>query len=491
MSRKKHSKKHSKKQKNSSQFYFINWGLFVLSTILSAMVACYMYKYSFLAFRNINLIYAAVLAIVFFVALVTLLRKKGRILLMVLLLLTNLVTGMALYAFKSTADFSKKINNTASISEIEMSVLVPADSAIADVKELTTVLTPLRSDQANIEELLTHIQSDKNVTLIPQEVDSYQSAYDQIMSGSAQAMVMNGAYESLLEIAYPDFKEKVKKIYSYTLTKSVAPEDQASQEQATKSGVFNIYVSGIDTYGSISTVSRSDVNIILTVNVNTHKILLTTTPRDSYVQIPDGGGNQYDKLTHAGIYGVEASVKTLENLYGIDIQYYARINFTSFLNLIDLLGGVDIMNDQAFVAGGNDFPVGTVHLNSEKALVFVRERKSLESGDNDRGRNQIKVISAIINKLASVDSIANISSVVTGLQNSVQTNMDLETIMAIANKQLSSGSKFNVTSQDVTGTGSTGELPSYAMPNAALYMYSLDPASVEAAKQRMSAIVEE
>lgn len=117
-------------------------------------------------------------------------------------------------------------------------------------------------------------------------------------------MVLNSAYSSLLELSYPDYKSNLKTIYSYTIKKKISDDKNASN-----SNVFNIYISGIDTYGSISTVSRSDVNIILTVNMNTHKILMTTTPRDSYVEIPDGGANQYDKLTHAGIYGVETSQK--------------------------------------------------------------------------------------------------------------------------------------------------------------------------------------
>lgn len=134
---------------------------------------------------------------------------------------------------------------------------------------------------------------------------------------------------------------------------------------------------------------------------------MTTTPRDSYVPIADGGNNQKDKLTHAGIYGVDSSIHTLENLYGVDINYYVRLNFTSFLKLIDLLGGVDVYNDQEFTAhtNGKFYPVGNVHLDSEQALGFVRERYSLADGDRDRGRNQQKVIVAIIQKLTSTEAL--------------------------------------------------------------------------------------
>lgn len=159
-------------------------------------------------------------------------------------------------------------------------------------------------------------------------------------------------------------------------------------------------------------------------------------------------------------------MKTLENLYDVDIDYYARINFTSFMQLIDVLGGVG-QNDQAFTSGGYSYPAGTVSLNSEQALRFVRERYSLRVEMLNGRRNQQKVISAIINKLASVNSITNLhQAIINSLQNSVQTNMPFDTMIQLANKQLSSGGSFVVASQDVTGTGSTGQLPSYAMPSA-------------------------
>ena len=218
---------------------------------------------------------------------------------------------------------------------------------------------------------------------------------------------------------------------------------------------------------------------------------MTSTPRDSYVQIPDGGANQYDKLTHAGIYGVETSEKTLENLYGIDIDYYARVNFTSFMNLIDAIGGVTVYNDQAFTSSaGDSFEAGNINLNSDEALGFVRERYSLDNGDYDRGKNQLKVIQAIINKLTSFSSISNYSSIMSTLQDSVQTDMPLDTMMDLANTQLDSGKKFTITSQEVTGTGSTGTLVSYAMPTANLYMIQLDDTSVASASQAIKDVME-
>ena len=302
-------------------------------------------------------------------------------------------------------------------------------------------------------------------------------------------MVFNSAYSSLLEMSYDGYESNLKTIYSYKIKQSIKDNEEASNSNA-----FNIYISGIDTYGSISTVSRSDVNLILTVNMNTHKILMTETPRDSYVKIPDGGANQYDKLTHAGIYGVETSEKTLENLYGINIDYYARLNFDSFLKLIDALGGVTVYNDQAFTAYTNNkysFEVGNINLSSgDQALAFVRERYSLDHGDYDRGNNQMKVIQAILNKLTSLNSVSNYSTIISNVQDSIQTDMKLDTMMKLVNTQLDSGKKFTVTSQEVTGTGSTGELTSYAMPSSSLYMIQLDDASVAKASQAIKDVME-
>lgn len=401
----------------------------------------------------------------------------------------SIIAAVSLFAFKSLVDVAHNMNETASYSEIEMSVVVPSNSSVNDVSDLTSVQVPTDADGSNINELLSHIKSEKGVDLATEKVDSYQAAYENLVNGSSQAMVFNSAYSSLLEMSYENYQSNLKTIYSYKIKTSIKDEAKAHD-----SNVFNIYISGIDTYGSISTVSRSDVNLILTVNMNTHKILMTETPRDAYVKIPDGGADQYDKLTHAGIYGVETSEKTLENLYGITIDYYARLNFDSFLKLIDALGGVTVYNDQAFTAHTNNkysFEVGNINLSSgDQALAFVRERYSLEHGDYDRGNNQMKVIQAILNKMTSLKSVSNYSTIISNVQDSIQTDMKLDTMMKLVNGQLDSGEKFTVTSQEVTGTGSTGELTSYAMPSSNLYMIKLDDASVAKASQAIKDVME-
>lgn len=481
---------HHKSSRRRSRFAgltYVNYALLVLYTLLAGITMYTMYAHQILAFRHLNVVYTIVLVAVFAVCLALALRKKKKVLTTSLLVIFSTITAISLFAFKSLVDVAHNMNETASYSEIEMSVVVPRNSTVTDVTELSSVQAPTGADGSNIDTLLSHIKSDKGVDLATEKVASYQEAYENLINGSSKAMVFNSAYSSLLEMSYDNYESNFKTIYSYKIKQSIKENEKASN-----SNVFNIYISGIDTYGSISTVSRSDVNLILTVNMNTHKILMTETPRDSYVKIPDGGANQYDKLTHAGIYGVETSEKTLENLYGINIDYYARLNFDSFLKLIDALGGITVYNSQAFTSlhGNYEFPVGNVTLDSDKALGFVRERYSLEHGDYDRGNNQMKVIQAILNKLTSLKSVSNYSTIISNVQDSIQTDMKLDTMMKLVNGQLDSGKKFTVTSQEVTGTGSTGELTSYAMPSSSLYMIKLDDASVAKASQAIKDVME-
>ena len=484
------SSRTNRKQKRTSNrsWGMVNVGLTILYAILALVLLFTMFNYNFLSFRFLNIIITIGLLVVLAISIFLQKTKKSPLVTTVVLVIFSLVSLVGIFGFKQMIDITNRMNQTAAFSEVEMSIVVPKDSDIKDVSQLTSVQAPTKVDKNNIDTLMSALKKDKKVDVKVDDVASYQEAYDNLKSGKSKAMVLSGSYASLLESVDSNYASNLKTIYTYKIKKK-----NNNPAKQVDSKVFNIYISGIDTYGSISTVSRSDVNIIMTVNMNTHKILLTTTPRDAYVKIPDGGAEQYDKLTHAGIYGVETSEKTLENLYGIKIDYYARINFTSFLKLIDQLGGVTVHNDQAFTSlhGKFDFPVGDIQMNSEQALGFVRERYSLDGGDNDRGKNQEKVISAIVNKLTSLKSVSNFTSIVNNLQDSVQTNMSLDTINALANTQLDSGSKFTVTSQAVTGTGSTGQLTSYAMPNSSLYMMKLDDSSVESASQAIKNLMEE
>ncbi|HEL1961286.1 TPA: LCP family protein [Streptococcus suis] len=476
-------KKRSGRSK-SSKFKLVNFALLGLYAITLCLFLVTMYRYNILDFRYLNYIVTLLLVGVAVLAGLLMWRKKARIFTALLLVFSLVITSVGIYGMQEVVKFSTRLNSNSTFSEYEMSILVPANSEITDVRQLTSILAPAEYDQDNIAALLDDISKMESTQLATSPATSYLTAYQSMLNGESQAMVFNGVFTNILENEDPDFSSKVKKIYSFKVTQTV----ETATEQVSGDS-FNIYISGIDTYGPISSVSRSDVNIIMTVNRATHKILLTTTPRDSYVAIADGGQNQYDKLTHAGIYGVNASVHTLENLYGIDISNYIRLNFTSFLQLIDLVGGIDVENTQEFTSGGYNFPVGTVHLDAEQALIFVRERYSLANGDNDRGKNQEKVIAALIKKLSSPDNLANYQAILNSLEDSIQTDISIETIIGLVNTQLESGTQFTVESQALTGTGRS-DLSSYAMPGSQLYMMEINQDSLEQAKAAIQSVLD-
>ena len=453
--------------------------------ILAGIVLFQMFRYNLLAFRWFNII-ITVLAVLLAIGAGLFIKKKIAKVFTLLLLIFGITLGsIGVFGIQQFISVTSKLNETSAVSNYTMSIAVLKDSEIESVSQLESVAAPVDNDQENVQKLIDDVQKNQQQTLTVSSIESYLEAYKQLQSGEVKAIVLNEAFENIIESEYPNHADTIKKIYTMGVKKKVkAPK-------ASKGKGMTIYVSGIDTYGPISSVSRSDVNILMTVNTDTKEVLLTTTPRDSYVPIADGGNNQYDKLTHAGLYGVDASIHTLENLYGIDINYYARLNFTSFLKLIDLLGGIDVYNDQAFNAhtnNGKHYPVGNLHLDSKDALGFVRERYSLADGDRDRGRNQQKVITAIIQKLTSAEVLANYSAVIQGLQESVQTNMPVEVMTDLVNRQLEKGGKYDVQSQDLKGTGRM-DLPSYAMPGSQLYMMEVSQDSLASVKAAMTAVL--
>lgn len=263
-------------------------------------------------------------------------------------------------------------------------------------------------------------------------------------------------------------------------------ENSSEAVKVSSADPFNVYISGIDSYGDLSVQSRSDVNILATVNPGQKKVLLTTVPRDAYVPIALGGNNQKDKLTHAGNYGVESSMKTVGNIFGQDVKAYVRINFTSFIEGIDKIGGITVSNPMAFNSYGEHFPAGELELNGKRALVFSRERKTLQGGDVDRGKNQQRVIEGVVKKMSSIRSIDGFNNVLSIVNSSVQTNLSTGSIKQLVSSQLANPGEWTTESYSIEGKGQTGGLPSYAMPNHQLYMYVLDDMSVAKAKAMIS-----
>lgn len=252
---------------------------------------------------------------------------------------------------------------------------------------------------------------------------------------------------------------------------------------------FNVYISGIDVYGDINKESRSDVNLIATVNPNTHKILLTTTPRDYYVRIPGVSGEERDKLTHAGNYGVDTSRATLEELYDTDIPFYIRVNFTSVEEIVNVMGGIDVESELAFTtskAAGEvvDVKKGVNHFNGKQALAFVRERKALAAGDNQRGKNQQALLSALIKKAVSPMILFHANEMIGSVAGNADTNLSEAQIKALVRMQISSMEGWEIDSVAAEGDDS-GKKYCYSYRGGPLYVSVADESSVEDIKQKI------
>ena len=250
-------------------------------------------------------------------------------------------------------------------------------------------------------------------------------------------------------------------------------------------------MSGIDTNGDITEQGRSDVNIVAVVNPTSHQVLLITTPRDYYVPIPGVSGGQDDKLTHAGIYGVDASMATLNQLYGMNLDFYARVNFTSLIDIVDALGGVDVESEYEFTTSEDSGLVmnvvqGTNHFNGQQALAFSRERQNVPGGDNQRGKDQQAVITAMIKKMVSPAILTGANGIITSVSGNVDTNMSMDQIQELIKTQLAEAPSWSIKSLAAEGTGDEQMCYSYA--GAPLYVMQPNQESVDGIKAAIQAV---
>ena len=364
-----------------------------------------------------------------------------------------------------------------------MIVVVKKDNPASNLMDASMYRfgTQTAVDQENTQTMLDNINKALGREVKVEQYGTVQELANALLEGRVDAAVYNQALDGLITDSIEDYFDKVRVLYHYGI------ETELEQETADVGEPFNVYISGIDVDGPIATNSRSDVNIIMTVNPNTKKILLTTTPRDYYVQIPDISGEQRDKLTHAGTYGADASMRTLEQLYVIDISYYARVNFSSLVKIVDTLGGVDVDSDFEFTAGGYQFKKGMNHLDGKQALAFSRERYSFEDGDNQRGKDQEKVLTAILNKAMSPAILSNASALIADVSDSVQTNMTQEEMAKFIKMQLNDGASWTIESQAASGNGDTQAC--FSSGDQPLYVMWPDEAVVQSISAKMNEIL--
>ena len=256
---------------------------------------------------------------------------------------------------------------------------------------------------------------------------------------------------------------------------------------------FVLYLSGVDNRGELTEKARSDVNILAVVNPTTKRVALINTPRDYYVDL--AGTDSKDKLTHAGLYGVETSMATLGNLYGIQVDHYIRIDFSGFISIIDAVGGVDVYSDQAFTSVGSPgyydpttFAEGWNHLDGKSALAFARERHAFASGDIQRGINQMKVIDAMANKLKSPTVLMSFSKLMDAVSDCFVTSLSQEQISALVRMQLGDLASWDIESYSVTGSSGKSS-QCYSAKGQSLYVMKPDESSVSKAKELIASVL--
>lgn len=313
--------------------------------------------------------------------------------------------------------------------------------------------------------------------------DSFELVKENLYNGKVAAILVSDSYYEIECESDAEFANNVKVIYDFSLTEKLK---EITKEVNVTKDTFNIYLSGIDSYNSVTSLTRSDVNMVVSINPLTNQILMINVPRDYYVNL--AGINKKDKLTHAGMYGIETSVGTLEELLDIEINYYVKVNYNALMKLVDALGGVDVYSKYTFTSGARyyTFKKGYNHVNGDQALEFVRTRKAFIGGDRVRGENQQAMIQAIIKKVASPEILARYTNIIDSLEGSFATDISVDNISALIKMQLDKMPSWNIASISLNGTDSSNY--TYLYPNQKLYVMEPVYETIEQAKIMLKSV---
>lgn len=464
-----------KKMFKELRFYFISIYAILNILVIAQMIIAKMIPMKYIAVVSIVLV--IIFLCMYFIQYGKRTNKVNKILGKILIILLSALLGVGnLYLFKTYSTFNKIAGDNT--EKIQVSIVVMKSSGFEKIKDLDGKAFGMVSigDTKYADQTLTKLESELGTNTTTQAYSGFDVFAEGLYSGEVDAMILNEGYRGMFEDNHPSFGEDTKIIKTYTYEEK--SKDTSKAVDVTKEP-FLVYISGIDTFGSISTVSRTDVNKIMAINPQSKQILLIDIPRDYYVP-QTCQGNQKDKLTHTGIFGVSCTIDSVSNFFGEDINYYARVNFSSLVDIVDALGGITVNSDYAFTGVGHSFVAGPNELNGEQALAFSRERYSLSGGDNERIKNQTRVLSGIINKVTSPSIIGNYMGLMSAVGGTFQTNMSDSDISSLVNMQLSDMSGWNITDYAVSGTGGTDWTPANGF-NA--YVMYPDTNTVTKAKQ--------
>ncbi len=476
----KKSKKQNKKIQSISIVIFI---LYLLISFITLGIVTYLNVLPFKYISILLLIYV-IFTLLFGLFIVKKNINSGfKIFMDIILCIFIMIYSFGLVYLNKTLNFMDKIKSKGYQTE-EYYILVLKNSSYENLSDIENKELAIYNGDENYNKALEDIK--KKINLQEKKYDNYADAVNAVMNKKVTSVLISSAYKSILEEQIDQFNEKLKILDTTTI--KVKSEIQTDNIDVTKQS-FNVYISGIDIYGDISLVSRSDVNMIATVNPNTHQVLLTSIPRDYYVRLHNTTGYK-DKLTHAGLYGINMSITTIEDLFDIDIDYYVRVNFTTLVNLVDAIGGIDITSDKAFTSYTNKsctYQKGKNHLDGKCALAFSRERYAYSEGDRHRVQNQQTVITAILNKaLSSSTLVKKYTSILQSMGDSFQTNIPQDKIYALVNMQLDSMPKWNITSISVNGKDSSNYTYSYS--SGKLYVMEPDMSTVALATSKIKEV---
>ena len=476
--------KKSKKRRRGKRKYVVSkWVGMLLAALQFVLSVIFVVNVMF--FDMLSSTYNLILILALFILLgVTLLSQisakkrgiPGKIFCIILCI--ALIAG-SFYLGKVNSAFKKITGNSQKTSSVVVAVLKenPAEKLQDIERKEFGIQYATNADQMNSAVKTIENELDREIKL--KEYQGIIEEAEGLIEGDVEAIIFNPSHATIVKEQIPDFEKKIKIIYSHELVIEI--ENTAVDQNVMKP--FAVYLSGIDVEGDISIESRSDVNIIAVVNPESHQVLLVTTPRDYYVPIPGISGGQRDKLTHAGLYGVDASMDTLSKLYDVEIPFYGRVNFTSMINIVDALGGLEVDSDQEFNTGreaGKVFHVkkGINHLDGKQALAFCRERKNLPGGDNDRGRHQQAVLTAIIKKMMSPAMLRGATDIINSVSDGVDTNFSMEQIQMLIKEQLTHGGAWNIYSVAAEGEPAPERKICYSSGRTPLYVTLPDDTSV-------------
>lgn len=466
--------------------------LLVSSAILGAMVV------SINLLPNMYLVPTlAVLAVIAVGFSITMVHRKVKPAIKVPFFMLSIIFS-AVYIFgitylDKTFDFFNSLKGQDYITESYF-VVVEKDSEYQEIHDLRGKTIATYNENLDIyQEAIKKLQALVKLNL--KTVDSISALADSLSSHEADAVLISAVHQEVLDDLAEDGDERFSATTRvlYTIEVRVDTAEAANEVNINiATEPFTVYISGIDAYGDMSNMQRgrSDVNMLATVNPETHEVLLTSIPRDYYVQLHGTTGSR-DKLTHAGIYGVQMSMQTLEDLLDIKIDYYLKVNFSTVVNLVDTIGDIEVYSDQQITplhGGGITIPKGNVHMDGKLALAFARERYGYATGDRHRVQNQQNVISAIIKKISSSTVIlTKYAEILDNLANCLTTNIGKDEISSLVKMQLQSMPSWKIGQYSLNGSDSHNY--TYSMGQQLLYVMEPNLATVKTAHDNITAII--